>query len=382
MEPLSLLVLVVVVALAFDVTNGFHDTANSVAPMIATKAASARVAILIVALANGLGALVASGAVAATIGSGVLNPADVTLVTVLAAISGAIAWNIATWWFGVPCSSSLALVGGLVGAGIAGGGVGQVGWGTVADKAFVPALLAPVVGGVIAIGCWLAITRAANRMHRRTAEVVLRRGQIGTAALQAFAHGTNDAQKTMGVIALALAAAGVGGVTGETFFVPTWVIIACAISLTVGTLAGGWRIIGTMSRGITKLDVAQGTSATAAGGVVLLLASNYGMPVSTTYASVGSIMGAGVTKGVRRVKWQSGAEILQAWAITLPCSAGVAIVAFGIASFAPVLVGGAVLAGLSWMLWRNHKDETDRNNIARPAAQYGATAPGAILART
>lgn len=241
MDPaLVLLIAVIVVALAFDVTNGMHDTGNSVAPLLATRAVGPRAAVVIVAICNGAGALLASGAVAATIGSGIVPIELVTLELVLAAIGGAICWNVLTWWFGIPCSSSLALVGGLVGAGLLAGGLKTVGWSTVGGKVFVPALIAPLVGGLVAIAVWLVIVHSLRRVRRGTAERHLRRGQIAAAGLQAFAHGTNDAQKTMGVIALALIAADGQG-AGATFNVPTWVVLACATSLTIGTLAGGWR---------------------------------------------------------------------------------------------------------------------------------------------
>jgi PiT family inorganic phosphate transporter len=351
-DPLTLLVIVVLVALAFDVTNGFHDTANSVAPMLAARAAGPRVAVVIVALSNGAGALMASGAVAATIGTGIIDPAIIDLQLVLAALCGAIVWNVATWRFAIPCSSSLALVGGLAGAGIAAGGISSVTWTTVADKAFVPALLAPIVGASIAMSIWLLLVRVLRKRPRRPVERGLRRLQIGSAALQSFAHGTNDAQKTMGVIALALLA----GNPSDEFSVPLWVVLACSASLTIGTLAGGWRIIATMSRGIARIDLAQGVAATTAGGIVLLLASRFGMPVSTTYAAVGSIIGAGATKGLHRVRWQAGQDILIAWAITIPCTAAVALVCSVVAHAAPLLLAAGVLALLVWMLRQNARD--------------------------
>lgn len=227
------------------------------------------------------------------------------------------------------------------------------------------------------VGAWLLIVHGFRRARRRTAERSLRRAQIGAAGLQAFAHGTNDAQKTMGVIALALIAAGGGAGSTDEFAVPFWVVLACATSLTIGTLAGGWRIIGTMSRGIARLDVAQGVAATAAGGIVLLLASRAGLPVSTTYASVGSIMGAGATRGTRRVRWQIGGEIAVAWAITVPCAALVAMLCSAIVSLSPLVLTIAVLALLTWMLRRNHAD----GNTRAMRAATPALAPAIVLAR-
>ena len=377
MEPtLWLLIAVIVVALAFDVTNGMHDTANSVGPLLATRAVGPRVAVLIVAVSNGAGALMASGAVAATIGSGIVSPDAITLDLVLAAIAGAICWNVGTWYLGIPCSSSLALIGGLVGAGLVAGGPSVVGWSNVGFKVFVPALIAPIVGGGLAIMMYVVITRSLKRVRRRTAERGARRAQIGAACLQSFAHGTNDAQKTMGVIALALLVWSGNG-DSEAFSVPFWVVLACATSLTIGTLAGGWRIIGTMSRGITRLDVSQGVAATAAGGIVLLLASRAGLPISTTYATVGSIMGAGSVRGVRRVRGQVGGEIAVAWAITVPCAAAVAMLCSVVAATAPLVLTICVLAMLAWMLVRNHRD----GNLSTVGPTTPNLAPAVVLAR-
>jgi PiT family inorganic phosphate transporter len=339
--------------------------------MLASKAISPRAGVIVVAVSNGAGALMASGAVAATIGTGIIDPKLVDLQLVLAAISGAVIWNVATWRFGIPCSSSLALVGGLVGAGIAAHGTSAVGWSSVAYKASIPALLAPLVGGAIAIGIWLVIVHACRRANRYKAEHGLRRLQVASAAVQSFAHGTNDAQKTMGIIGLALLA----GTSAEEFSVPFWVVIACSLSLTIGTLAGGWRIIATMSRGIARMDVPQGVAATSAGGIVLLLASKYGLPVSTTYASVGSIMGAGATKGVRRVKWNTAGDIAVAWAITIPSTAAVAVLCSMIAGIFPVILGGAVLALIGWMLRENAKDAGVAPRTGVPAPQRDFASP-------
>jgi PiT family inorganic phosphate transporter len=385
-ELLWVLIAVIVVALAFDVTNGMHDTANTVAPLVASRAVAPQLAVVLVAIGVAIGAVTAGGAVAATIGSGILPPGSVTLELVLAAISGAIVWNVGAWYLGVPCSSSLALVGGLVGAGLAdalfgSGAIGAIGWSTVVDKVFVPSLLAPVVGGLIAAGIWVILVRLASRGTRRSAERSMRRTQIGAAMVQSYAQGANDAQKTMGVIALALVAysqAGAPpGAEKAEFVVPFWVVLACAASIAFGTLAGGWRIVETMGKRLAKLDVAQSAAATFAGGVVLLLSSRYGMPVSTTYASVGSIMGAAATRGRRRVRWNVAGDILVAWAITAPCAALAALLLSTLAAAAPLALAVGVLVLLGWMLRKNQADGQAR--VAEPRTYVP---PSVVVARS
>jgi PiT family inorganic phosphate transporter len=381
-----LLVCVLLVAFAFDITNGMGDSANTVGPLVASRAVDPKLALLLVAISVGCGALLSGGAVAATIGSGIIPFELVTLDLVLAAIAGAIAWNVLTLFLGLPCSSSMALVGGLVGAGVvaamrADQPIGSIGWSTVADKVFIPSLLAPIIGALIAIGCWWLLVRSVGRLERRRATTALRRTQIGAAMLQGFAQGTNDAQKTMGVVALAmLAYAGGGRVSADAeFSVPTWVVLACTASIAGGTLAGGWRVIATLSRGIGRLDVAQSVSATFAGGVVLMLSSRYGLPVSTTYASVGSILGAGSVRGVKRVKWDAAGEIGIAWVITVPCAAVMAAGASLVAGSMPVVVTAVALGMLGFMLVRNHRDGATQPvmRVATPVL-----APGIVLGRS
>jgi inorganic phosphate transporter, PiT family len=340
--------IVVLTAIAFDFTNGFHDTANAVAASVSTRALSPRLAVLMAAALNFVGAFL-SLAVAATIASGIVDAAAVTLLTVFSGLIGAIAWNLATWWLGLPSSSSHALIGGMVGATLASGGSGGVMWDGLIEKVAVPAVVAPVLA-LVAAG--LAILVAYRIVGRQSPGVVsrgFRLGQLASSALFSLSHGTNDAQKTMGIIFLALVANGNLGADAD---IPTWVVVASASAIALGTYFGGWRIIRTMGSRIIKMDPAQGFAAQGAGAAVILSASHVGFPLSTTHVMSGAIMGAGAAKRLSAVRWGVAGNIFVAWVLTLPCSAAVGAATYGVVrifgsgSTGPVVVLAALLVAL------------------------------------
>src|SRR5919109_376381 len=309
---------VVAVALFFDFTNGFHDTANSIATSVSTRALSPRAAVLSAAVLNFLGAFV-SFEVAATIAKGIVDQEIITLEIVLAGLVGAITWNLITWYLGLPSSSSHALIGGMVGSAAAADGFDVVKWGGLKEKVLIPSLLAPVLGAVVAAALmlvlvWLIRNRAPGLVNR-----LFRRLQLVSGAFVAFTHGTNDAQKTMGIIALALVAS--GHLSAENFDVPTWVIVSAALAMGAGTYAGGWRIIKTLGQRVAKLDPPQGFAAQTATASILWATAHYGFPVSTTHTISGSVLGAGATRRLSAVRWGVAGNILAAWVMTIPCAA-------------------------------------------------------------
>jgi PiT family inorganic phosphate transporter len=324
-----LLVVVVVAALAFDFTNGFHDTANVVASAISTRALAPRTAIALASILNFVGAFV-SLKVAATIATGIINAGQVTETIAFAGLLGAIAWNLITWMYGLPSSSSHALIGGVIGAMLAAVGSGGVKWSGVLDKVVVPALIAPVVAFLAAAIVIVIIYRVFGRRRPGPVTRTFRLGQIVTSAVLAFAHGTNDAQKTMGVITLALVAHGT--LSPHHPQVPTWVVICSATAISLGTYAGGWRIIRTVGSRIIKMDSAQGFVAQGVGAVVILLSSHLGYPLSSTHVISGGVMGAGAGKRLSAVRWGVAGSIAAAWVITLPIAALFGAIAYAIAS--------------------------------------------------
>jgi inorganic phosphate transporter, PiT family len=316
MEDLTLAA-VIVVALFFDFTNGFHDTANAIATSVSTRALSPRVAVLLASILNFAGAFV-SLKVAATIAKGIVNPDAVTLSVILAGLVGAITWNLVTWFLGLPSSSSHALIGGIAGAAIAADGWDVIEWQGVWDKVVKPGIESPILGFLIALGLMLVILwfirkRSPSRVNR-----VFRRAQIVSGSFVAFTHGTNDAQKTMGVIALALIST--GHMSAEGFDLPTWVIVSSATAMALGTYAGGWRIIKTMGTRIAKIDPPQGFAAQTACAGILWTTAHLGFPVSTTQTITGSVMGAGASRKFSAVRWGLAGNIAVAWALTLPAA--------------------------------------------------------------
>jgi PiT family inorganic phosphate transporter len=316
---LTLLVVTIVAALAFDFTNGFHDTANAVATSVSTRALSPRLAVAIAAVANLAGAFVTT-AVAKTVGKGIIDTGLATPKTVLAAVLGAIVWNLFTWWLGLPSSSSHALIGGLVGAALVQSGTKGVEWHGIAHKVAIPALVAPALAFVAAFALLLTIYWVFQWMTPGLANRSFRLGQLLSGTWVGFTHGANDAQKTMGVIALALYANG----SIDTFYIPTWVKIAAGVAIAAGTYAGGWRIMRTLGQRVFQMDPPAGFAAQAASGAVIYASTHYGYPLSTTHVVSGAVMGAGATKRLSAVRWGIAGNIVFAWILTIPASAAVA----------------------------------------------------------
>jgi PiT family inorganic phosphate transporter len=314
---------VIVVALGFDFTNGFHDTANAVATSVSTKALSPRMAVAIAAVANLAGAFVTT-AVAKTVGKGIIDTGLATEQTVLAALLGAIAWNLFTWWFGLPSSSSHALIGGLIGAALVQSGSKGVEWHGILHKVVIPALTAPLIAGLAAFLLLLAIFWIFQRVTPAAGNRGFRLGQLFTGTWVAFTHGANDAQKTMGVIALALFAHG----TITTFYVPVWVKIAAGVAIAAGTYVGGWRIMRTLGQRVFQMEPASGFAAQASSGFVIYFATKLGYPLSTTHVVSGAVMGAGATKRLSAVRWGVAGNIAVAWVLTIPMAALVAALCY------------------------------------------------------
>jgi inorganic phosphate transporter, PiT family len=325
------LVVVVAIALAFDFTNGFHDTANAVATSVSTRALSARTAVVIAAVMNFLGAF-SSTKVAQTVGGGLINttPGFVNARVLLAALLAAIGWNLLTWRLGLPSSSSHALVGGLIGAALARGGSDPVDWSALWNKVVWPGLTSPVIGFVLAGVLMVMILWAFRRVRPTPLNRGFRLLQVGSGSFLAFAHGTNDAQKTMGVIALALYAAHRSSSPTD---IPDWVIASAALSMALGTYIGGWRIMRTMGTRIFKLRPPQGFAAqVTASAVLYTVATRFGFPVSTTHVISGSVMGSGATTRISAVRWGVAADMVMAWVLTIPASALVAAGLYGLLS--------------------------------------------------
>jgi inorganic phosphate transporter, PiT family len=314
-----LLAAVIVVGLAFDFTNGFHDTANYVATWVGTRAVTPRLAVAISAAANLAGAF-ATTAVAKTVGKGIIDTGLATEKTVLAALFGAIVWNLFTWRLGLPSSSTHALIGGLVGAALVQSGSRGVQWHGIWEKVALPALASPVIGFAGAFLLMVIIYRVFFGLSPGVAHRGFRLGQLASGTWVAFTHGANDAQKTMGVIALALYTNG----SISHFYIPTWVKIAAALTIAAGTYAGGWRIIRTLGQRIYKLQPEHGFAAQVSAGTTLWLGTHYGFPISTTHVVTGSVMGAGATRRISAVRWGVAGNIAFAWVLTLPAAGLVA----------------------------------------------------------
>ena len=350
---------VVAVALFFDFTNGFHDTANSIATSVSTKALSPRLAVLSAAILNFLGAFV-SFAVATTIAKGIVDQEIITLQIVLAGLVGAITWNLITWYLGLPSSSSHALIGGIIGSAVAAEGWDVVKWSGLREKVLVPSLVAPFLGVVVAAALMLAVLWIIRRRAPSKVNRVFRRLQLVSGGFVAFTHGTNDAQKTMGIISLALVAS--GHLSPDFDRPPTWVIMSAAAAMGLGTYAGGWRIIKTLGTRVAKLEPPQGFAAQTACASILWATAHNGFPVSTTHVISGSVLGAGATTRFSAVRWGVAGNILLAWVLTIPCAAavgalmesltrlpgGVAIVAALTAAIAALAFLGRTIQGRRW----------------------------------
>ena len=332
-----LLAAVIVAALAFDFTNGFHDTANAMATSIATRALRPRVAVVLCGLLNFAGAFL-SIKVAATIAEGIVDSGVLTLDVIFAGLLGAIAWNLLTWAAGLPSSSSHALIGGIVGATWVAVGSDAVKGAGIVEKVLIPAVLSPVIcGGVALLGTLIAYRLQGRAGPGETARRGYRHGQVVTASLVALAHGTNDAQKTMGVITLALIAH--GSLSADDFSVPLWVKAAAATAIALGTAIGGWRIIRTMGSRLTEIEAPQGFVAEAAAASTILASTSFGYSLSTTHVVSGGILGVGLGKRLAEVRWGIAGRMAGAWVLTLPAAA---LVGAGADKLAGALGGGTV----------------------------------------
>ena len=313
------LIAIIVIALAFDYTNGFHDAANAIATAVSTRALTPRIALILAAVANLGGALV-STEVAKTVGAGILDPKELAstsgLVVVFAALVGAIAWNLVTWYFGLPSSSSHALIGGLVGAGLAAGD--SVQWEGIYHKVVVPMVVSPIMGFAFAAVLMLGILWLVRHMAPRKVNRGFRFAQIASSAAMAYGHGLQDAQKTMGIIALALY---VSGHLDANAGIPLWVIISAATAISLGTMSGGMRIMRTLGRRVIKMDPAAGFAAQTVASSVLFATAHFGLPVSTTHVITSSVMGVGATRRLSAVRWGVAGNIAFAWVLTIPAAA-------------------------------------------------------------
>ena len=379
------LILLIATALAFDFTNGFHDTGNAMATSIATHALKPKVAVLLAGFLNLVGAFL-SVEVAVTVTTSVLKVQDpktghllpgidpsMGLTIIFAGLIGGILWNLLTWLFGIPSSSSHALFGGLIGAGLAALGISGVNWSGVTQKVLIPALAAPVIAGIVAAcGTWLVYRITRKVLHRRR-EQGFRWGQIATASLVALAHGTNDAQKTMGVIALALITTGHLGGDVKKDGLPLWIIASCALAIGLGTYLGGWRVIRTLGKGLVEIESPQGLAAEASSAAIILSSSAAGMALSTTHVATGSILGSGVGKPGAQVRWGVAGRMAVAWLITLPAAALVGALSYWMSYLIKdvtesQLAGDGliflILVGLSaYMWWRAQQQKVDHSNV-------------------
>jgi PiT family inorganic phosphate transporter len=362
---LFLLIIVVVTALAFDFTNGFHDTANAMATSIASGALKPKTAVALSAVLNLVGAFM-STAVAATIAKGLIDGHIVTLELVFAGLVGGIVWNLLTWLFGIPSSSSHALIGGIIGATIAAVGAHGVIWKGITSKAIIPAVVSALLAILVgAVATWLVyrITRGVNESR---SEAGFRRGQIGSASLVSLAHGTNDAQKTMGIIFLALMT--YGSVSKTASAPPLWVIVGCALAMASGTYLGGWRIIRTLGKGLVEIKSPQGMAAESSSAAIILLSAHFGYALSTTQVCTGSVMGSGLGKPGGEVRWGVAGRMVVAWLVTLPLAGLVGAITYWIVhligGYPGAIIGFSLLIAVSAVIYiRSRKNKVDHNNV-------------------
>lgn len=371
-EPL-LLTIVVVTALAFDFTNGFHDTGNAMATSIATRALKPKQAVLLSAVLNLAGAFL-SLTVAATIAKGIVDAEVVTLHVILAGLVGGIIWNLATWVLGLPSSSSHALVGGVVGAVLVTAGTEGVLWHGLAAKVLIPALIAPVVAILVASLGTLLVFRVTHDVPQKVNDTLFRWGQVGSASLVSLAHGTNDAQKSMGIILLALISAGAVDADAS---VPWWVIISCAVAMALGTYTGGWRVIRTLGKGLVELESRQGMAAETSSAAVILVSSHFGYSLSTTHVATGSVLGSGVGKRGAKVRWSIAGRMGIAWLVTVPAAGLVGAACYGIgvlagpyAVFGVLILASVALYAMSRFKPVTHKNVNDEWNANKEAEAF------------
>lgn len=378
-----ILVLLVITALGLDFTNGFHDTGNAMATSIATGALKPKTAVSIAAILNLVGAFL-SVEVAATITKDVLKiqqtsgedkgdliaglNAETAIIIIFAGLIGGILWNLFTWLFGLPSSSSHALFGGLIGSGMAAIGTSGVNWDGITSKILIPALMAPIIACVVAaVGTWVIYALTKKVAENKKAQG-FRAGQIASASLVSLAHGTGDAQKTMGVIAMALIASGHLDASSVEHGLPFWIVFSCAAAIAIGTYLGGWRIIRTLGKGLVEIESPQGMAAEASSAAIILTSSAAGMALSTTQVATGSILGSGVGKKGATVRWSVAGRMAVAWIVTLPSAGLVGALSYYVAD----IIGGAagavviflVLVALAgYMYWRAQQQKVDANNV-------------------
>jgi len=371
---LSLIVIVTIVtALAFDFTNGFHDTANAMATSIATGALKPKVAVIIAGTLNLIGAFL-SVEVAKTISSGLVNETKISPVVIFAGLVGAILWNLVTWLFGLPSSSSHALFGGLIGSTIVAAGFGAVNFGAVLSKVVLPAVISPLLAGLVAlIGTYLAY-RITARGDDGTVKRGFKAGQIVSASMVALAHGTNDAQKTMGVITLTLITA---GVLAPNAGPPFWVILSAGLAIALGTYVGGWRIIQTLGKRVSEIQTPQGFAAETSAATVILASSHLGFALSTTQVATGAIFGAGAGRRLAAVHWSVAGQMAVAWLLTMPAAAAVGAVAGWLAFKGPVgtiVVVLALVAAAAGIYAASRRNPVTAHNVNDVPAPVPATA--------
>lgn len=386
MTELLILLLVIGTALAFDFTNGFHDTANAMATSIATKALKPKTAVALAGLLNLVGAFL-SVEVAKTVANGIVNledfdlsvvaETDKLLLVVFAGLIGGILWNLFTWLFGLPSSSSHALFGGLIGAAIAALGVSGVVWDGVLQKIIVPALAAPVIAGLVAAVGTAGVFKLTRRTREGERDNLFRLGQIGSASLVALAHGTSDAQKTMGVIFLALVASGNLDAAAD---MPFWVTASCAIAIAAGTYAGGWRVIRTLGKGLVEITSPQGMAAETSSAAIILTSAHMGMALSTTHVATGSILGSGVGKPGAKVRWGVAGRMGIAWITTLPLAAAVSWLVWTLSNLvaeATTMAVGSLFSflilatGVGLIVYKARKQPVHADNVNEDWDEHG-----------
>jgi PiT family inorganic phosphate transporter len=321
-----LLVALIAIALVFDFINGMHDAANSIATIVSTRVLRPQYAVIWAAFFNFIAFLVFGLHVANTVGTGIISAETVDTAVIFAALVGAISWNLITWYYGIPSSSSHGLIGGLVGAGLAKSGLSSIVWSGL-GKTSAAIVLSPFTGFALALCLFLIVSWLFARQTPFGVDLTFRTGQFISASLYSLGHGGNDAQKTMGIIAVLLYSQ---GYLGSEFYVPFWVVLACQAGMGLGTLTGGWRIVKTMGSQITRLTPVQGFCAETGGAITLFMATGLGIPVSTTHTITGAIIGVGAAKKVSGVRWGVANGIVMAWIITIPCAAAISALCYGV----------------------------------------------------
>jgi inorganic phosphate transporter, PiT family len=320
------IILLILLALSFDFLNGFHDSANSIATIVSTRVLSPRIAIIWAAFFNFIAFAFFGLHVATTIGKGIIDIAIMDKAVIFGALVGACGWNIITWYFGLPTSSSHALIGGMIGAALVKAGPQALVWkGIFKTVAFI--FISPILGLILGLGIGIAVYWIFRKSAPLQVDHIFRKGQLVSAAFYSMGHGGNDAQKTMGIIASLLFGS---GLLGDKFYIPFWVVIACYVAISIGTMFGGWRIVKTMGQKIAKLKPVDGFCAELGAAITLFISTACGIPVSTTHTITGAIMGVGSLKRLSAVKWGVAGTIVWAWILTIPCSAAISALAYSI----------------------------------------------------